>query len=258
MKLLDRALAALLAVVLVAGLGCAASKQRENKRLQRAESHYNLGVDYLANGNTAMAIRELQASLEVEEEAPRPHHAIAEAYRAIGRFALAHRHLERALEIDPDFQGARLSLSALLVQMEDYAAALRQSEILAQDPTFPAPWRAVTNQGWAQFKLGQVEEARESFRLALEMHRDYWPALLNLGILEAEAGQREAALGRFERVLAAKPGPMAAAEANYRMAELYVALGERDRALSHLSAVTESSEFGPWAEASEEYRKLLQ
>lgn len=254
---LDRTGAMIVAVLLALTMGCSSAKQAQDQRLRRAAAHYDLGVDYLSRGNTAMAVRELQTSLGIEEQAPRVHHALAEAFRAIGRLPDAVTHMRRALELDPDFQGARLSYSALLVQMEDYDGALRESQRLLEDPTFPAPWRALTNAGWAEYKLGRVEAARESLRKALAMHGNYWPAQLNLGILEADAGRRAEALDRFSRVLAAKPGPMAEAETNYRMAELYVSLGERDRALSHLSAVLERTPEGEWAARSQSYRSLL-
>ena len=49
----------------------------------------------------------------------------------------------------------------------------------------------------------------------------------------------------------------AAAEANYRLAEIYVSLGKRDRAVSHLLAAVEGSPNGRWGQKSEEYLKLL-
>ncbi len=247
-----------LALAAVLGLACAQDQRPREELLGKVSSHYDLGVDYLKGGNTAMAVRELQAALALDEKQPRVHHAIAEAYRLTGRFAESERHLRRSLELNPDFQGARLSLSALYVQMERYEDAVRESRRLADDPTFSAPWRALTNAGWAQLKLGRIDEARQTLSQALDMKHDYWPALLNLGILESQAGRRADAIETFSKVLVAKPGPSAEAETNYRMAEIYVSLGDRDRALAHLSTVIEGQPSGEWGKRSQEYRKLLQ
>jgi len=239
-------------------LGCADRQAAEESRLGQISSHYDMGVDYLNGGNTAMALRELQAALAIDERQPRVHHALAEAYRVAGRFPEAESHLKRALELNPGFQGARLSISALYIQLERYDDAIRESQVLANDPTFQAPWRALTNVGWAQFKLGRVSEARETLQHALAMKENYWPALLNLGILDSQAGRRAEAIQSFTQVLATQPGPSAEAETNYRMAEIYVALGERERALSHLSTVIERQPMSEWGKRSQEYRKLLQ
>lgn len=247
-----------LALAASLGLACAQDQGPRDEQLRKVSSHYDLGVDYLKGGNTAMAVRELQAALALDEKQPRVHHAIAEAYRLTGRFAEAEKHLQRSVALNPDFQGARLSLSALYVQMERYDDAIRESQRLADDPTFSAPWRALTNAGWAQFKLGRIDDARRTLSQALEMRDDYWPALLNLGILESQAGRRAEAIEKFSKVLVAKPGPSAEAETNYRMAEIYVSLGDRDRALAHLSTVLERQPYGEWGRRSQEYRKLLQ
>jgi Tfp pilus assembly protein PilF len=251
------------ALAVVAGLalalGCAGSHEAEQQSKNKGISaHYDMGVDYLKGGNTAMAVRELQAALAIDEKQPRVHHALAEAYRMTGRFTDSEVHLQRALALNPGFQGARLSLSALYVQMERYEEAIRESQPLAADATFPAPWRALTNVGWSQLKLGRTTEARETLRHALAMKPGYWPALLNLGILESQDGHRAEAIESFSKVLEAKPGPSAEAETNYRMAEIYVSLGEREHALSHLSTVLERQPTSEWGKRSQEYRKLLQ
>jgi tetratricopeptide (TPR) repeat protein len=102
-----------------------------------------------------------------------------------------------------------------------------------------------------------VEEARR----LLELSRDYddgdWPTLLNLGILEADQGNRRQAIALLQRVLKLRPGANAEAEANYRLGELYVALGERGRAMTHLTAARERSPGGPWGRKSDAYLKRL-
>lgn len=252
------ALVVLMAVSLAGSSGCASDSQPDEERLAKVSSHYDLGVDYLKSGNTAMALRELQAALALDERQPRVHHAIAEAYRLTGRFEDAQTHLRRSLTLNPDFQGARLSLSALCIQMGRYEEAIQESTTLSEDPTFAAPWRALTNVGWAQIQLGRTDEARATLLRALAMRPDYWPALLDLGILAAQTGRRAEAIESFAKVLSARPGPSAEAETNYRMAEIYVSMGDRDRALAHLASVIERPGVGEWGRRSQEYRKLLQ
>lgn len=239
---------------LAASSGCASSSgpSAETKEPDsRARAHYDLGVDHLKNGRTALAIRDLQIAAKAEPRAPRIHHALAEAYRRRGLLEDARRELLTALEIEPAHHGARLNLSAVYIQMERYPEAIAEARRVVEDPTFAAPWQALVNIGWSQHRLGQIAEARASYELALEYRPGFWRALLNLGILDAEAGDAAAALDRFRQVLALRPGAFAEAEVHYRIAEIHVARGEREAAIQHLGEVVASQRGGEWARRSE-------
>jgi Tfp pilus assembly protein PilF len=238
----------------------------EEERFKRALAHYNLGADHLQQGDTALALREFLLSEEINPKDPLTQAGLAEAYRRQGFFPDAEKHLIRCIELATKqgaaanrstIQLARLNLSSLYVQMERYPASIEQSKLLANDPTFTAPWIALTNQGWAEYKLGQVDSARQTLGLALQYKPDFWRAMLNLGILEAETGHKADALPRFNRALALKPGPLAVAEINYRIAEIYVSMGQRERALRHLTAAVETKPSGEWGKRSEDYLKIL-
>ena len=125
------------------------------------------------------------------------------------------------------------------------------------DPTFPGPWRALTNQGWAHYRLGRRTEARRDLESALEYNPSYWPALLDLGILEVEEGHQLEAIALFQAMLEQEPRRGARAEANYRLAEVYVSLGKRERAVDHLVTAVADAPRNPWGKKSEEYLRLL-
>jgi Tfp pilus assembly protein PilF len=254
--------AALLAIAASALAGCAsrgkpALAQVSEEDERKAVAHYNLGVHHLSEGNTALAIRELQAAVERNPNDPWIHLSLAEGYRRKAKIAESERHLLRSLELNPEFHHARLTLSGLYNQTGRFELAAQEAQVLVDDATFPAPWQALTNLGYAQFRLGQLGEARQTLQLALEYRPFHWPALLDLGILEAEAGRKLEAVERFQKVLGYKPGPLVEAEVNYRLAEVYVSLGRRDAALDHLAQAVAARPGSPWAKRSQEYRKLL-
>ncbi|MDJ0786670.1 MAG: tetratricopeptide repeat protein [Myxococcota bacterium] len=258
-------LAVLLALSL--GTGCASTPQgptqeeidlaEQERDYRRAQAHYKMGIQYMRDGNPALAIRELQTAIQYDPDDSWSHLSVAEAYRMRGRPRMAQDSLERALALKPDFQQARLNLSALLIQMGKYEESMVHSDRLLDEPTFPVPWKALTNKGYAQMKLGRVVEARETFILAIEYDPAYWQAHLNLGILEAEMGNSREALKRFEQVLAVRPGVLAESEVNYRMGEIYAALGNQARAMDHLVASATTLPNGPWGKRSEDYLKRL-
>lgn len=254
---------AFLALALVACLapavGCATSAQRLERKqnARKAASHIDVGADHLSNGRGALALREFLAAEKLDPLNPRVHYALGEAYFAQGQFADAEAHLRRALEIHAAQHDARMTLVALLLFQKRYEEAIQQSQVLIDDPTFSSPWRALTNRGTAQLRLGRDAEARKSLELALEYRSDFWPAMISLADLETESGHRADAIRLLQDVIALQPGPAVESEVNYRMAEIYVAMGNRHRALGHLTASVARAPDSRWAKKSQEYLKLL-
>jgi tetratricopeptide (TPR) repeat protein len=253
-----KAIAVIPLVALSLALGCASVVVDEEQDIPRmAEARRNVGMDHLANGRTAMAVRDL---MEAERLNPGDHETelwLGEAFRRKGLFEKAEDRILRALDLKPGHHLSRMNLAGLYIQMERYHDAIEILNGLVDDPTFQTPWRALSNRGWAEYKLGRVSDARASLESALDYRTDFWPALLNLGILENSQGHRLEAIERFRKVLEGSPGRRAKAEANYRIGEVFVSLGRRDRAISHFASAIENSPEGTWGERSKEYLKLL-
>ena len=222
----------------------------------RARAHQNVGTTHLREGRVPLAIRELRAAEELNPNDRWTQLTLAEAYRLKGLNADAESHLLKALVIDPKFQDARLTLSGLYIQIGRYRDAIEQAQLLIDDPTFPQPWTALTNKGYALLKLEKRAEAREALTAAVEYNERYWRAQLNLGILDAEEGKRTDAIERFQRVIELA-SPLGSAEANFRIAEIYISLGNREQALEHLVAASSQRPSGPWGKRSEDYLKRL-
>lgn len=256
-RLTGLGLAAMLAVS-----GCASTPDGEGVEdpavsERKANIHYEMGVQQLKEGQTPQAIGSLLLAVQLNPDNAPIHFALGEAYRRKGRMQEAEHHLARAVELDPGFQQARLTLSSFYSQLERYEEARQHAAVLTEDPTFPWPWRALTNLGWAEYRLGDAERAREHLQLALDYRADYWRARLNLGIVAADQKQFREAVTQFEQVLAEQPGPFAEAEVHYRLAELYMKLGQREQAIAHLSESANRRPSGPWGERSATALKKL-
>lgn len=231
----------------------------EFEKETRSRAHYDLAVDHLARGRTPQALREFLAAVEYRPDDAWIHLGLGECYRRKSLYEQSEEHLLKAAELKPHFQTAQLNLSALYSHMKRYDESAEWAQKLVDDPTYPAPWRAYNNLGWAYLRAGKVEEARAALTNALEYDPSFWPAHLNLGILESEAGSKLDAIQHFEDVVDRKPGPFAEAEARYRMGELYISLGNRGLALEQFTTVAESPVGGSsWAKKSQDYLKILQ
>lgn len=254
-------LLALVVLLAVVGGGCAStpavSPEQQEVDLRIAVAKRNVGVDHLANGRTPMAIRELQLAFEINPDDPQTVLWLGEAYRRRGLLDQALEQMLLAQEMEPANHDLLLNLTGLYVQLKRFPDAIQTSQTLIDDPTFPAPWKAFTNRGWAQLQLGYTAEARASFEEALAFQPRYWPARLNLGILDAREGRRLQAIVNFEKVLERNIGRSAEAETNYRLGEAYVSLGRRDKALHYFKVAAEKAPYERWGQQSEEYLKLL-
>jgi tetratricopeptide (TPR) repeat protein len=145
----------------------------------------------------------------------------------------------------------------LYTQLNRNEELLTHTSILADDATFQGPWRALAYKGLAEYRLGHVEEARRTLEIGIDYRDDYWPTLLYLGILEVEEGRRLEGLSLFRQILEQEPGLEVQAQANYRIGEIYIALGKRKRAIGYLRAAVVQTPGGPWGVKSEESLKLL-
>jgi tetratricopeptide (TPR) repeat protein len=246
-------------LALLLGIGCANSMSGPEQalRLKKADSHFNLGLDYIRNERIALGLRELQFAESFDPTSPKIHLALANVYLIRGKPEEAEQHYLRTLEIEPSYHEARINLSILYNRLDRYQESLAHTSILVGDATFPSPWRALANKGRAEYQLGQVEEARRTLELGFEYRGDYWPTLLYLGILKADEGRRLEGISLFRQVLEQEPGLEVQAQANFRIGEVYIALGERDRAIGYLRAAVAKTPGGPWGEKSEEYLNRL-
>ncbi|MBW2716885.1 MAG: tetratricopeptide repeat protein [Deltaproteobacteria bacterium] len=246
-------------LALFLGSGCVSSTggAEEAMRLRRATSHFNLGLDYIRNEHLALGLRELLLAESFDPQNAQIHLALANAYWMRRKPDVAEEHYLRSLEIEPTFHEARLNLSVLYNRLDRHEDSLTHASILVDDATFPGPWRAYANKGLAEFRLGRVDEARRTLEIGFDYRDDYWPTLLYLGILEVEDGRQLEGLALFRQVLEQEPGLEAQAQANYRIGEIYIALGERERAIGHLRAAVVETPGGPWGVKSEEFLNLL-
>ena len=93
--------------------------------------------------------------------------------------------------------------------------------------------------------------------MALDFQREFWPASLNLGILEIEAGHKLEAIEHFERVIGHPVAGAPESEANYRVGKVYISMGHRRKAIRYFAAAVESEPEGTWADQSRRYLKIL-
>jgi tetratricopeptide (TPR) repeat protein len=129
----------------------------------------------------------------------------ASRLRAAGRVDEAIAAYTRVLAANPELPNSWYNLGLLQRQARAFQEALRSYqralELGIAEPEEVHLNRAVI---YADF-LQQPELAEHELRQALERNPDYVPALLNLGNLHEDLGQRDEARAAYERALAIEP-----------------------------------------------------
>ena len=105
---------------------------------------------------------------------------------------------------------------------------------------------------------GRDAEASAHFQEALDYFPRFGPALLNLGILRAKQGKSLLAIRTLESALnSGRLHASALGEAHFRLGEIYVGLGRRDKAMTHFREATKKTPFEDWGSQSQAYLDLL-
>ena len=150
-------------------------------------------------------------------------------------FASDAAFLARWIESDPARAQPHVSLGKLAARDRDWPASIGHfNDALARTPENAD---ALNGLGLAHEALGQVDQAEQDFRRALEVDPGNGWAHNNLGVLHLSGGQLAAAGSEFEASLAAKGDPT---NARINLALVHARRGDRAAAVAELEQVLAS------------------
>jgi type IV pilus biogenesis/stability protein PilW len=192
-----RALSLALALVWLSTMAPACSKNREN--IQRdAKTSHTLALAFLTENRPSLALRELAKAESLTPDDPEIQNTLGEAYWRKLEYGKAEESFKKATALKPDYGDAWNNLGALYLFLKRYPEAVAALEHAVQDIYYETPERALTNLGWAQFKLGQLAEAEGQYKQALELAPGFPLAQKHLGALFQERGQHAEALQQLD------------------------------------------------------------
>ncbi|HDJ86129.1 MAG TPA: PEP-CTERM system TPR-repeat protein PrsT [Chromatiales bacterium] len=133
---------------------------------------------------------------------------LALGYLASGDTAAGIRELESTLKVGSDVHGAAGLLVRTYLREGRRAKALEVAQGLTRkEPKNPAVWNML---GALNLVLGHDEEAGANFERAVALDPKYVLGVLNLGRLDLRAGRSDRARARFEQVLKLDPANVTA------------------------------------------------
>jgi hypothetical protein len=125
--------------------------------------------------------------------------------RALGRVEDAENSYRAALELNPGLPEALISLGGLIAsERGQFSEALTYyDEALRQSPHHATAW---INRAGAFLALDRVEDAENSYRIALEQNPGHPEVLHELGCMAQRKSHLDEALVFFDQALAVRPG----------------------------------------------------
>lgn len=143
---------------------------------------------------------------------------------------------KKATELEPEHFKAQLYLASLAMDAKDYKlAANAYSQMLKIQPYNPELRYRL---GFAYSKYGEINKAIEEFRAATMINENHWDAHLSLANLYARQSQNNEAIDECMLILKNSSDPTFRSYVMLLLAQLYVANGEYDNAISICESIT--------------------
>ena len=193
--------------VTISSLAQASGKQATQARPQRVANPLNDLLDEaqhdIDSNNFEAAIVPLQTFIAEKPELAYAHFQLGYAYTALKRSDDARVEYERAIALDPKMPEAYLNLGVLLLDKQQYAAAVAPLSKAVE--LLPAQSRPRSLLAVAQDRSGDQDAAARSLESVLHLDPNDLVANHYLGDLDMHRGKPAEAEARYRRALEARP-----------------------------------------------------
>ena len=174
-----------------------------------AALNYQLGAQYLRNGNYERARDRLLLSIELDPKNAVAHYTLALVYENLDNLRLATESYEDAIRIAPRDFNVQNAYAVFLCKQRDFENARKQFDRAIRVPENDNSYITMTNAGVCMMQKPDAELAEQYFRDALQRKGDYGEALIQLSLLKfttEDYMSARAFLQRFLSTNAPSPG----------------------------------------------------
>lgn len=233
-------------------LSCAADVKPE--ATAQSEAHNRMGYSYFNSGQLNEAYAEFQKAIILDpgnKEALNQLGYISSLYK---KYDDAIAYYQRSIAADPNYSEAMNNLGVVYGELERWDEAIRYFNAALKNVLYRSPEKAYSNMGYAYYRKGEYALAEKALNDALLRNPVYPVARQTLGQVYAKQGNDHAAIEEFHRVLGIMPDNM---DAHWELAQAYLRIGERDKALGHFRTVAEKDSDLKRSREALEYIELL-
>lgn len=208
--------------------------ERKGSPEEAARINYELGAEYMRQGNLELARERLERAVAQDPELAPARSALALIYDKQGDTELADDQYRRALRLAPNDGGVQNTYAVFLCKRQRYDEAVEYFTRAASNSRYGTPEAALTNAGVCLLQKPDQVAAENYFRRALQRNPGYSEALLQMADLSLERGNFLRARAFVQRYLAQHPP---SAEILWIGVRAERALGDREAAARHAASL---------------------
>jgi len=174
----------------------------------RARVHTELATAYYGAGQYEVALEEVRAALDADDDYVPAVNQLGLIYLALGQTEQAQTQLKRALRLAPNDPSVNNNYGLLLCSLGDEAEAMRYFNKALDDPLYRTPEFAYVNAGVCVKNMGDYARARQFLSRALALSPDQPQALYHMADMAYESRDYRSARRYITRHLqVVVPGP---------------------------------------------------
>jgi type IV pilus assembly protein PilF len=183
--------------------GCASSPPGSGTGPGENAATYNaqLGIEYLRQGNLAVAKEKLERAVLQAPRDPHIHDALALLYERINKPELVDKHYRMAAKLAPQDPGILNNYAVYLCKTGRTDEGVKRFNEAANNPLYETPETAYTNAGVCLRAANRLDEARNNFVRAVKVRPNSAEATYQLVDLDMSQGRTAEARARVEGYL---------------------------------------------------------
>ena len=175
------------------------AKAEKNHKI--AVANYNVGVEYIKEGNFDKALERLNRAKKADHKYRPIYDALGVVYQHLNQPDKAERNYKEALQLDPDDSDAMNNYGQFLCRMDRTEDAEQYFLKAAANPLYKSPEIPYTNAGLCAQLHGMQDKAAEYLTRALSQDPRIPVALLNMSEISFDRGDYPAARAYLKRYL---------------------------------------------------------
>lgn len=233
-------------------VSCATSPSVEDVNI--ADTHYKIGVSYLAKKQINEAFVEFQKAIKLNPEDKNSLNALGLISTEFKEYGNAVTYYKRAISIAPDYPEAMNNLGVTYVKMKELDEAIKYFKMALENPLYPAPQRAYSNMGYTFYTKGDYHNAMQTLKEAIIRYPDFPRPIYFLGLVYIKLGKIETAIEEFKKAVDLAPEYI---DAHWELADAYLRIGDEEKAFKHFKVIAESSADNDKGKEALKYLELL-
>lgn len=226
----------------------------QSRDSEKARIYMQLAADQFAQKEYSKATEAIYQALRFQPDLPAAYNHLGIIFMETKRYTKSEEAFKKALQLQAAFPEVQNNLGVLLNRQEKYKEAIPHFEKALQSENYSTPENALTNLGYAHFKLGNNSKAKIYHQKALDITPQFCLANKNLGDVYAREKSFDRAADFFKK--AATTCPLYQ-ESQYKLGLALMKAGQRGMAKNQLEKVIERYKNGPYVERSQEVLKYL-